>query len=911
MKVYLLPYSGGSSLCYRKWKSEILKFVSVEYKGHGRRINEGNYKDVQDAANDVAEFINNNSQGEEYAIFGHSLGGLIAYEVYCVLAKKGYPLPKHLFISACRAPHYKARVKVSELDESEYREMVMVLGGVTDEFFDNERIFEAFNPILYHDFLLNECYECSHLTKIACNITLLVGTDDTSVTQEENEAWNEYGQVSRFNFEGNHFFIDQHIEEIIEIIKKTLASRVPLEPKKKDEVHTLYDLLMNVSNIEDKGIIIIKGDTDKILSYRSLYEKACYFFWAMHEKGVKQHDEVIIATDAIEEFLISFWGCILGGFTAVPITCSNSIESYARLDSIWKQLKNPYLVSKEKILHAFQDYMESQKIKLDSRIQTNCIDIAGICDEELRYTDVIGKLDDIYIPKEEDVAFIQFSSGSTGTPKGVILKHCNLIANIKSIIKGLGNVTEEDSSLSWLPLTHDMGLIGFHLSPMYCKANQSIMMPLYYMKRPLKWLEKVSQYKATIINSPNFGYEYFFQAFQKVGEIPYDLSHVRVIFNGAEPVSYDLCVEFLNALRKNKLRSNAFFPVYGMAEASLAVTFPDVNAELEYAVVDRNYLNIGDTVKVVGREEANAVTFVKLGKAIDQCEYRITSDDKVCGPMTVGYIEIRGKNVTSGYYGNKGLTKELFSSDGWLRTGDVGAIIDDQLIVIGRTKEVIIINGKNYFPDDIERVAAKWVENEKYNIAAIGVLDQIEMVEEIVLFVKNRKNLKDFCEIQDNLKKAIGFQFGTNVTIVPILNLPRTTSGKIQRSQLKKRYEAGEFNEVLADVASLYEEYCQKRKQQSKYTATEEKLVTIFEKVFPLIHIGVYDNYMNYGIQSIQLVKIVNEVQEQFPDNRIDLNSVYTFQTICELGKYIDEQRHTTEEKSRKIYDIDELLEIM
>lgn len=678
---------------------------------------------------------------------------------------------------------------------------------------------------------------------------------------------------------------------------------------------TLYDLLTNVKQVEKKGIYMINGNKDEFMSYKELYQKAVHFFYIMDKRGIMKGDEVIIVTDSTEEFLVSFWGCILGGYIIVPITCSNSVEGYMRLENIRRQLHRPYLVTRKKVIQAFCEYMESKCQNQIEDMEQNCIDITESASMEgENFESASGDSLLPLSPNEEDIAFIQFSSGSTGVPKGVVLKHLNLMSNIKAIVKGLGKITESDASLSWLPLTHDMGLIGFHLSPMYCVANQVIMLPLYFMKRPLKWLEKANEYKCTIINSPNFGYEYFFKAYSKAEEVTYDLSHIRVIFNGAEPISYVLCNEFLDALEKNGLRKNAFFPVYGLAEASLAVTFPDVNGNLEHVVVDRNYLNVGDKI-VVGEENmSNGVTFVKLGTAIEECNYRITNQEgKVCGQMTVGNIEIKGRNVTQGYYCNEEITSQIFTEDGWLRTGDVGATVEGQLVVIGRTKEIIIINGKNYFPDDMERIVANWVENEKYNIAAVSAFDHKRMTESLVVFIRNKGNLEDFCEISDKVKKVIGIQFGIEAVAVPISNLPKTTSGKVQRTKLRQRYEDREFTEVLSELNILYMEYKRKKSQFDSFSDTEKKIINIFESVFQGIDIGVYDNYVEYGISSLKLVNIVNLVQDEFKDCSIDISSIYTFQTIRQLSAYIDNQRDKKEMKEEidKIYDVDEFLDAL
>lgn len=222
MKIYLLPYSGGSSLYYMKWRDEDINFIPIEYKGHGTRIGEGVYKDIQDAAQEIAGLIERENGGEEYAILGHSLGGIITYEVYRQLVNDGFKQPKQLFISACRAPHCKSKLSVSDLSPEEYKKTVMDLGGMTEEFFNNKRIFNTFNPILYHDFLMNEKYNSGSITKIDCGVTVFAGKEDISINEDELQAWKQYSDCKIFKYSGNHFFIDEYRENIISRIKDTV-----------------------------------------------------------------------------------------------------------------------------------------------------------------------------------------------------------------------------------------------------------------------------------------------------------------------------------------------------------------------------------------------------------------------------------------------------------------------------------------------------------------------------------------------------------------------------------------------------------------------------------------------------------------------------------------------------------------
>ncbi|MNI57633.1 putative ligase [compost metagenome] len=257
-----------------------------------------------------------------------------------------------------------------------------------------------------------------------------------------------------------------------------------------------------------------------------------------------------------------------------------------------------------------------------------------------------------------------------------------------------------------MPLTHDMGLIGFHLTPLLADMHQYLMPTALFIQHPTLWFQKASDHRITTLASPNFGYSHFLNYYKKNHAVGWDLSAVRLIFNGAEPISAKLSRQFMAEMGAYGLRPNTAFPVYGMAEASLAVTFPPVDELLIEIRIDRQTA-FGDLANELSEESADpaALSFVDLGMPVDDCQVRICDDNgKLLPERTVGEIQIKGPNVTGGYYNDPSSTEKAISKEGWLKTGDLGFMRNGRLVVTGRKKDILFVNGQNVYPHDLEQM---------------------------------------------------------------------------------------------------------------------------------------------------------------------------------------------------------------
>jgi acyl-CoA synthetase (AMP-forming)/AMP-acid ligase II/acyl carrier protein len=484
-----------------------------------------------------------------------------------------------------------------------------------------------------------------------------------------------------------------------------------------------------------------------------------------------------------------------------------------------------------------------------------------------------------------DTAFIQFSSGSTSEPKGVVLTHGNLLANTRGSTAVCG-FNEHDVSLSWMPLTHDMGLIGFHLVMFANRVHTHLMPTELFVRRPLLWLSFASRVRATILCSPNFGYKHYLKVLGERAPEGLDLSAVRLIFNGAEPISVELCEEFLTRLAPARLARNSMYPVYGLAEASLAVSFPPPGAPLRTLALNRHHMNPGDPVEPVAPGERDAVLLVSEGKAIPYCRVRIADDaDRELPEGRIGHVHMTGENVTRGYFEDAAANAAAFTADGWLRTGDLGLIHGGDLYISGRAKEIIFVNGQNYYPHDLEAIAQRAPGLELGKVVAAGVRVPGEQTEQLVVFVLHRGGMEEFLPLATQVARLVNEQTGLEVTeVIPVKRIPKTTSGKVQRHLLEESYVAGEFAGELAQLAAL--RAALRGPETGSRNEIEQKLKSICDTALAGKRVDIHDNLFEVGASSLKLIEIHEQIDREFP-GQVDLTELFDFPTIAELAQHL------------------------
>ncbi|WP_265445534.1 non-ribosomal peptide synthetase [Acetivibrio straminisolvens] len=649
---------------------------------------------------------------------------------------------------------------------------------------------------------------------------------------------------------------------------------------------TLTDMIVSRGSEDKKGITFILSDTEEcFVSYKNLYLSALNLLHRLQSAGFKPKDEVIFQIDDNQKFILTFWACILGGMIPVPVTTGTNDEHKLKLFKIWEVLNNPRIIISQEFIGKLEAY--AHKNGLSEKMEVI----------KKRAEFIYDKLDmecygKIHEAQPDDIAFIQFSSGSTGDPKGVIITHRNVLINLTSVIQWT-NMTPNDVGLNWMPLTHDMGLIGTHIKGILAGMNQYNIQTQLFVRHPTLWIQKASEHKATLLYSPNFGYKHFMKFFNPEDKRDWDLSCVRYIFNGAEPISLDICNEFLDKMAPYGLKRQAMYPVYGLAEGTIAVTFPKPGDEIKYSVFNRNNLGIGDTIAETVRDDTNGVTFVDVGYPIYNCSVRICDKNNAdLGENRIGYIQIRGGNVTCGYYNNEAATKEAITDDGWLNTGDLGLLRDGRLIITGRAKDVIFMAGQNYYSHDIERVAESVDGIELGKIVATGVYNQSTKCDELVLFVLFKQKLENFVSLALQLKSTINRTMGIEVSeVIPVKNIPKTTSGKVQRYKLRNSFINGEFDKIRSELAVLMDNERSSRKIDLPKNPIEKKLVAIWSDLLELENVGTRDDFFELGGDSLKATQLISRIKEFFGVG-IEQTEILENSDIAGLAEVIEKHKN-------------------
>lgn len=549
---------------------------------------------------------------------------------------------------------------------------------------------------------------------------------------------------------------------------------------------TLPYLLQRAANeFPELGIHYVQEDgTIQLQTYPDLLKQAKSIAFGLQSLGKKSGDYAIIATDNNRETINALWGCFLCGIVPTilqpPVSLSDHSQAAAKLLNVFSQLENPLIIASKLFTDAKQDISDCTVLFSDLPHTESGI-IAG--------------------PQTDDLAFIQFSSGSTGEPKGIMLTQGNLCANMNSIKIGL-QLNPSDRTGNWMPLYHDMGLIGYHLTPIFTLSSQYHIETIDFIKNPSLWLETMSGSYISVTGCPNFGLALVLRHLKRKTNLPqWDFSAMKAMLNGAEPISVKIMEEFTSAVEKFHFPVEAMMPVYGMAEATLAISFtplmqPSVISCFDSEELDRNQ----KVIKIKASASSKKGRFISgVGMALVDMNIRIVNEsDQELPEGIAGNIQIKGPSITKGYFKNKSATESTFCGE-WLRTGDIGFFFEENLYISGRYKDIIFMNGKNYFANDLENLACSMEEISYGKVAFGGITDHKAGKDKIIIFVAGipeSKAAETLLSIRSLFRKTLGIPVDEMV-ILRSNEFPKTSSGKIQRYKILQRYQQGDFAGII------------------------------------------------------------------------------------------------------------------
>jgi 1-acyl-sn-glycerol-3-phosphate acyltransferase len=523
-------------------------------------------------------------------------------------------------------------------------------------------------------------------------------------------------------------------------------------------------------------------DTAEEITYADLREGARAVAAGLVARGVEPGHSVAIMLPTGKEYLFSFFGILIAGGIPVPI------YPPARWSQIEDHLRRHGGILANSRARLLITVPQAKPLFVLLRAQTDALRSIATAAEL-----AAGPRAGSYVARSaSDLAFIQYTSGSTGNPKGVSLTHANLLANIRA----MGTATQvqsQDVFVSWLPLYHDMGLIGAWLGSLYYGMPLALMSPLAFLARPSRWLWAIHRHAGTLSAAPNFAYDLCARKLQDADLRKLDLSSLRAAFNGSEPVSADTLEAFAARFASHGLRREALTPVYGLAESSVGLTFPPLGRGPLIDVVEQERFLSGGEAIPASAGDPRAMRIVSCGRPLPGHQVRIVdANGREVADRTEGRLEFRGPSATSGYFRSAEQTRKLFHGD-WLDSGDCAYVANGEVYITGRVKDVIIRGGRHIFPYDLEQAIGNIRSIRKGCVAVFGSPDPVSGTERLIVLAETRESGTRAREgLVQQINVAAMEVVGAppdEIVLVPAHTVLKTSSGKIRRAASREYYE--------------------------------------------------------------------------------------------------------------------------
>lgn len=673
---------------------------------------------------------------------------------------------------------------------------------------------------------------------------------------------------------------------------------------------TLSAALRRAAQTEKLIIFVDDRGSESLLNYRDLLVHATRSLAGLQKLGATPGSKVILQLDGLEEFLTIFWACILGGIVPVPVLPFRNISpndsGFKKLQGIAHQLNEPIIVMSDRnadLIRGGEGPDLTGALLLHGRVATY---------GEISRSKEHGVLHEA---QPGDLAFLQFTSGSTSFPKGTQITHENVLVTIHSLMTSMG-VTHASCMLNWMPYYHDMGLIAGHLMAVVSGCTVVAMKPFAFVRRPLLWLQKIHEYRVNITFSPNFGLKRILDKATPEQLAPLDLRCVEVILNGAEPISAQVCERFLDLLNAHcGLPRECLLAGYGLAEASLAVTIAPLGEAFRKHYLNRDALGCGARIEHVSADSPRSACFIDEGPAVTGMSLRIVDEQDQVAPVgTVGHVQVSGRSVTQGYYANTDASETSLCGE-WFRTGDLGFVHDDRFVITGRVKDIVYVNGQNYYSHDFEH-ACEDIQGLD-NLVVIGYQDPDQQEEIILAFVACNKRFvgaREKTDILRNVQIRINQRFDVTPTLFVLLKstgeIPKTSSGKIIRHQLLENYLDGQFSSQCIQLLELLEiapDLSADREAGKHVTISELKLLIrhFWSEVLGISQkaIGDHDPFFSLGGTSIKAIEVISMAEEMI-ECPITHDMFREHDTIHQLANYIARENLTVRCKLSDLVEV-------
>ena len=525
-----------------------------------------------------------------------------------------------------------------------------------------------------------------------------------------------------------------------------------------------------------------RGELYAVLTYAELRDQALELARRLCGLGPARGARVAIVADTHPDFLRFFFACQYAGLVPVPLPIPLNPGGHK---TYVEQIRAMVQSCQASLAMAPADYSEL----LEEAAEGLGLAFVGTPEAYDALPQQAGELQPM---QADELAYLQYTSGSTRFPRGVMITQRAVLSNLSSIIIEGMDMRTSDRCVSWLPFYHDMGLVGLVLVPMASQLTVDYLGTREFAMRPKQWLSLMSRNKATISFSPPFGYELCNRRLREGEAEKFDLSAWRVAGVGAETIRPQVLYDFAEALGPSGFDRKAFLACYGMAECSLAVSFAPLEENLSVDCVDADYLALHDHARPAAGEERLS-EFVNCGVPLSEFEVEVRdASGEVVPERHIGVIHVRAPSVMLGYFNEPGITVETLSPDGWLDTGDIGYRVSDGIMITGRKKDLIIVNGRNIWPQDLEQLAEQQPDVRPGDALAFAV-PGTDGADAAVMVVQCReKEVEKRAELIRRLQGLIHTEVGVDchIELAPLHTLPRTSSGKLSRSKARQNYIA-------------------------------------------------------------------------------------------------------------------------